>query len=342
MQAPFVFQGTSTELFRWAVQREVDVHVMVLERMRDRGDLLLREAAWTQAAIEAQWLLPGVERWGAKSKKTKTSPKNRVSMTATPDFNMVNFSHLKLLSDVVAGRQVQDFRLNSAAMRDTANKMEQSTHEKHSIQLLVNPANNQPFYVGITRPKDGLLEPGDGDEVAWRADIFAAVHRAKSSVQVVEIERVEGMANAKNAKLFWIEMLARSNTKLINNERPKHACSAAHHFHASACGLLGGDHASSLDKSINPLSDNIGEMKVSPSLPLRHGEKWSTEEASSVQTMYERGVHIHTIAIERDRKATSILARLAKLAKSDSQLATRLRAASLLKSDGRPDYSGLS
>jgi hypothetical protein len=179
--------------------------------------------------------------------------------------------------------------------------------------------------------------------VARRADIFAAVHRTKSSVQIVEIERVEGMANAKNAKFFWIEMLARANTKLINNERPKDACAAAHQFHASACGLLlGGDHTSSLEKSNNSPSGSIGEIKVSPSLPPRHGKKWSTEEASSVQAMYERGVHIHAIAVDRDRKATSILARLAKLAKSDEQLANRLRAASLLKSDGRPNYSGLS
>lgn len=60
---------TSAEFFYWANQRHATVKVVILEEVRGRSALSLSETTWTETARLAGWILPGVQRWGAKSRR---------------------------------------------------------------------------------------------------------------------------------------------------------------------------------------------------------------------------------------------------------------------------------
>lgn len=59
----------STDLFRWARQRNSVVRVATLEAVDGRCSLTTREAAWTNAAAISSWETPGRERWATKSRR---------------------------------------------------------------------------------------------------------------------------------------------------------------------------------------------------------------------------------------------------------------------------------
>lgn len=61
---------TSAEFFSWAKQRQASVKVIILDEVRGRCALALREAAWTQTAGLTGWILPAVDRWGARSRRS--------------------------------------------------------------------------------------------------------------------------------------------------------------------------------------------------------------------------------------------------------------------------------
>lgn len=60
---------SSLEFFSWAKQRHASVKVVILDEVRGRSALALREAEWTETARLAGWTLPAVERWGSKSRR---------------------------------------------------------------------------------------------------------------------------------------------------------------------------------------------------------------------------------------------------------------------------------
>ena len=326
----FTYQHTSTEFFHWAASDGAEVQALELERLAGRAMLIPREAAWTKAAQHAGWHLPGVERWGAKSRNNVVcAPGMQHLHDGPPDFATLDFAAARLLRDIVDGDNA-----SSSALYE---KEPDTEDTGFGVQLLVNPVNHRPYYVGLVRLDEDRMEPGSGPEVVACAAIAEAIHALGLYVQHVLLERVAGRQAVKQAKSFWIETLVRAGAALVNNERLDVQRNSALLLHQKACAKI-------VKVVITPIAATDVEACVDDGgeLPNRHGERWMPEEASDVEVMYLAGSNVTELAKKYQRKVTAIAAKLASLAKSNAPLSKRLRDDGLIDEMGKPTFLSAS
>lgn len=311
-QRVFSKQRESSDFLAWAAERNLSVRAMELERLNGRAMLLVREAAWTRAAAAGGWQLPGVSRWGAKTKRMPACPADlHATYFSVPQFGANDTAAARLLHDIVGGLDGEP-----KSRRITQDK---SVCDHFAIQLLVNPLKKLPFYVGIVRLDEQRLEPGSGSEVFDCGAITDMIHAQGLAVQEVIVERAKGRQSVKQAKSFWIETLSRAGTALLNSGQPVAIRLDALARHGAAADGRGGRVAALSSKA----AQNV--QGAYPALPARHGEKWEKLEVAQLRAAYMSGVDIQQLADDLQRKITGIAAKLAHLAKDDHLVAQRLQ-----------------
>ncbi len=342
LQSTLVHLSTSTELFNWAARNAICVQALVLEEVVDVDTIILREAVWTEAAHVAKWLLPAVERWGERLIPDPTECTETAPTYGLPDFSLIDISTARPVSEFAATglRHTKKRRRKKNRLAETRDA-EPATNP-YSVRLLINPANHCPFYVGLTRPLDGLLEPGSGREAEERENIFLAANQREMRVYAVSVEEAATYEAAKHAKQYWIGLLLHSHGSLINNE-VKHASQqravdlhlGAIHSHGNA-----GIRPLSPREFISTASDTGQREKIDPppektrhkkssagssSWPARNGKRWEADETTTVKAMYLEGHDIASIAKKFDRTPRSIEIKLATLAENDAELTNCLQ-----------------
>lgn len=316
----FAVQRASTEFFSWAARHGVEVKALELQRLKGRAMLIAREAAWTTVAQHAGWLLPGVERWGAKTRSMVVcAPGMQHLHGALPDFADVDFSAARLLREIV-----------DAGERPGLAERPDRDSRDFGVQLLVNPGNQRPFYVGLVRFDEERMEPGNGAEVFACTLIVDAIQAAGLHPQQVLLERVSGRDAVKHARSFWIETLVRAGGHLVNSDRTDKHRQAALKAHLAALA--------SAFKPVERLALVAHHDQQQELLPSRHGERWSREEANSAKANYLAGSDITELSKKLQRKDTAIVAKLAHMAQSDLVLARRLMQGGVIDETGKPGY----
>lgn len=319
----FTVQRASTEFFSWAALHGSEIRALELERLKGRGLLIAREAAWTHAAQRAGWLLPGVERWGAKIRSAVVCvPEMQHLRETLPDFATVDFSVARPLCEI-------------ANVGVTPRAAETTGEDRHAfgIQLLINPGNRRPFYVGLLRFDEGRMEPGSGAEVFACAMIVDAIQTSGLQPQEVLLEKVAGRQAVKQTKSFWIETLVRAGADLINSDRSDSQRKTALEVHLAALAPI----VKPTTKQISvpdPLSQNEEEKP----LPVRHGERWSPDEEDNARKSYLAGDDISMLSQKLQRKVTAVVAKLANLAQSDAALSQQLLQQGVIDQNGKPSY----
>ena len=107
---------TSTEFFRWARHERALPWVIVLERVMGRSIMCARERAWTDAARNAGWLLPGGERWASRAARPIWSASDHLQRPFPrfdpDDFNqtqsLASAVRLKLLPEELLWNEIKD------------------------------------------------------------------------------------------------------------------------------------------------------------------------------------------------------------------------------------------
>ncbi|HEX7647087.1 MAG TPA: hypothetical protein VF450_06740 [Noviherbaspirillum sp.] len=325
------------------------------------------------AAQRAGWTLPGVERWGRKAPREISRPPVNGTGSASyheADFQSLDLSKAKTLRVHVLGHDQPDEPFPDAsgltpASQPANNETQMDNGDvrqfnRHTVCFLVNPLNRRPFFIGMAEGQESDIALIDlAPDVIARNQIMHAIYECGEQILAVEIDRADNKVRAKALRSFWVELMLRSGADIVNIEASNDARLRAVQVHLTACGMPldcapptnaagpaqvpasgkdseGTPEAAPLQRnaaSEAPISANAAR---SPDLPARHGEKWREDEQEMVAQRFLQGHAIADIASDQQRKESSILAKLVKMAAANEHVRSRLLTDGLTDPNGKP------